>query len=81
VTDVSDDGTQITATSPVSAAGTVNVTVTTAGGTSVASSADEYTYDPVPTNTGVDPNHGPHGGGTTVAVAGRPVHPRLVMCP
>jgi YVTN family beta-propeller protein len=40
-----DSDTQITATAPSAAsAGTVNVTVTTAGGTSAAATADQYTY-------------------------------------
>ena len=38
-----DNNTQITATAPAGA-GTVDVTVTTAGGTSVTSSADQFTY-------------------------------------
>jgi len=37
-------GTQIVATSPAESAGTVHVTVTTAGGTSASSSADQFTY-------------------------------------
>ena len=37
-------GTQIVATSPAESAGTVYVTVTTAGGTSATSSADQFTY-------------------------------------
>ena len=41
---VSDTGTQITATSPAESAGTVNVTVVTAGETSMTSSADQFTY-------------------------------------
>ncbi len=36
--------TSITAESPAGSAGTVNVTVTTAGGKSAASSADHFTY-------------------------------------
>jgi hypothetical protein len=45
-----DDDSTITATSPAAtSSGTVNVTVTTAGGTSATSSADEFTYeDPAP---------------------------------
>jgi hypothetical protein len=39
-----DSDTQIVATSPAGAAGTVDVMVTTAEGTSVASSADRFTY-------------------------------------
>ena len=41
---VNSAGTQITATSPAESAGTVHVTVTTAGGTSAKSSADQFTY-------------------------------------
>lgn len=39
-----DSDTQITAVSPAHAAGTVDVTVTTPGGTSAASSQDQFTY-------------------------------------
>jgi hypothetical protein len=39
-----DSDTQITAVSPAHAAGTVDITVTTLGGTSAASAADEFTY-------------------------------------
>jgi hypothetical protein len=42
-------GTSITATSPAGTAGVVNVTVTTASGTSAITSADEFTYIVVPT--------------------------------
>lgn len=40
-----DFDTQITATVPAASVGTVDITVTTANGTSSTSSADEYTYD------------------------------------
>ena len=44
-----NSATQVTATAPAAAsAGTVNVTVTTPGGTSPASTASQYTYLPVP---------------------------------
>ncbi|OWK39899.1 IPT/TIG domain-containing protein [Fimbriiglobus ruber] len=46
---VSDTATQIVATAPVESAGVVDVTVTTAGGTSVTSSADQFTYAIPPT--------------------------------
>ena len=47
-------GTQITAVSPAGVPGTVDVTVVTAGGTSVASAADRFTYiGPPPGNLGV----------------------------
>ena len=41
-----NSSTSLTATSPAESAGTVNVTVTTAGGTSATSSADQFTYLP-----------------------------------
>ena len=45
-----ESSTKITATSPAGS-GTVEVTVTTPGGTSAEVPADLYTYDPVPTIT------------------------------
>src|SRR5205807_2025106 len=48
----------ITATAPAGAAGTVDVTVTTVGGTSVASAADRFTYVAPPTITKVNPKSG-----------------------
>jgi hypothetical protein len=58
--------TQLTVTSPAGS-GTVDVTVTTPGGTSPATSADQFTYLDV---TGVSPNTGPAAGGTLVTVTG-----------
>ena len=43
---ISNTGTQIVATSPASAVGIVDVTVVTAGGTSVTSSADQFAFVP-----------------------------------
>ena len=44
------------------AAGTVDVTVTTPGGTSATGAADQFTYvTPAPTVTGVSPNSRPDG--------------------
>jgi hypothetical protein len=40
-----DSTTQITAVAPAGSAGAVNITVTTAGGTSPTSSADQFTYN------------------------------------
>ena len=54
-----NSATSITATSPAGSAGTVDVTVTTPGGTSATSSADHFTYVAAPTVTGVSPNAGP----------------------
>jgi hypothetical protein len=65
-----NSATSITATAPAGA-GTVDVTVTTAGGTSPASPADQFTYVlPVPTVTSVSPNTGPTTGGTAVTISG-----------
>ena len=62
----------ITATSPAGPAGAVDVTVTTAGGTSAANSGDKFTYTPppVPTVTNVSPGSGPSTGGTSVTITG-----------
>jgi hypothetical protein len=62
--------TSITATSPAGTA-IVDVTVTTAGGTSPTSPADQFTYSLlVPTVTSVSPNTGATVGGTSVTVTG-----------
>jgi hypothetical protein len=66
VTVVSD--TQITATAPARAAATVNVVVTTPGGT--ATGTNVYTYTAVPTFTSITPAYGRTAGGTTVIIAG-----------
>ena len=64
-----ESATQVTATSPAGS-GTVHVTVSTPGGTSATSAADEYTYIPAPTVTKVSPTSGPAAGGTTVTITG-----------
>jgi len=61
--------TKITAYSPAGT-GTVDVTVTTPGGTSATGPADHFTYIPAPMVTGVSPSSGPTLGGTTVAITG-----------
>ena len=48
----------------------MHVTVSTPGGTSATSAADEYTYIPAPTVTEVSPTSGRAGGGTTVTITG-----------
>ncbi|MGW6896786.1 MULTISPECIES: IPT/TIG domain-containing protein [unclassified Streptomyces] len=58
---------QITVTAPAGAAGSVGVSVTTAGGTN---NGLTYTYVAAPTVTTVTPASGPETGGTTVTVAG-----------
>jgi hypothetical protein len=60
----------ITAVSPAAPAGTVDVTVTTAGGPSATSGADQFTFVAPPTVTGVSPNSGPLAGGGWVTVNG-----------
>jgi hypothetical protein len=55
---------------PSGSAGTVDITVTTVGGTSSNTSADQYTYVPPPAVTGVAPPTGPTGGGNSVTVTG-----------
>lgn len=64
--------TSITAVDP-QGTGTVDVTVTTAGGTSVTGSADHFSYvpsRPPPKVTELSPKKGPAAGGTLVAIAG-----------
>src|SRR6516225_147165 len=65
--------TQITATSPTGV-GTVDVTVTTPGGTSATSTADQFTYvlapAPAPTVTNINPNTGPTSGGSSETITG-----------
>jgi hypothetical protein len=63
--------TQLVTTSPVHAAGTVRISVTTPGGTSPATSNDLYTYVvPPPVVAGIQPPSGPNIGGTSVTVTG-----------
>ncbi len=65
-----EGATKITATSPAGTAGSVRVTVTTAGGTSAASSAELFEYLAVPKVASVSPRDGPLHGGTTVTITG-----------
>jgi hypothetical protein len=58
----------ITATTPAHAAGTVNVVVTTPGGT--ATGTNVYTYVAPPTFTSIAPPNGPVAGGTAVTIVG-----------
>jgi hypothetical protein len=62
--------TSITAVSPAATAGTVDVTVTSAGGTSVAGPSDLFTLVAAPSVTGLSPNRGPIDGGTAVTITG-----------
>jgi hypothetical protein len=68
---VNDDGSITAITPAASADGTVDVTVTNFGGTSVTGTADQFTYaDSPPTVTGVSPNTGVAGGGDTMTISG-----------
>ena len=67
---VSDTATQIVVDQPGGDAGTVDVTVVTAGGTSATSAADQFTYEATPAVTGVSPDGGAGTGGTTVTITG-----------
>ncbi len=66
----SDTSTTITVTAPAHAAGTVDVTVTTSGGTSPTSPADQFTYVSGPTVLSVSPNLGSTAGGYQIAISG-----------
>ena len=61
--------TELQATAPAHAAGTVNVTVHTGGGTSAVATADEYSYG-APTVSSVSPRSGSTAGGTAVTISG-----------
>ncbi|MGE7370694.1 IPT/TIG domain-containing protein [Neorhizobium sp. NPDC001467] len=62
--------TAITVTAPGGAEGPVNVAVTTAGGTSVASAASTFTYVAAPEVSSLSPTAGPLAGGTAVTITG-----------
>ncbi len=63
--------TQLVATAPAHASGTVKVSVTTPGGTTPTTSADAYKYTvPVPAVVAVSPASGPASGNTAVTVSG-----------
>src|SRR5207244_1478717 len=66
---VGNDG-QITATAPAHAAGTVDVSVTTAGGTSANTAADDYTFVAAPSISSLSPTAGPSAGGNSVTISG-----------
>jgi len=68
---VNVDG-SITATAPAHATGVVDITVTTGGGTSATSAADQFTYltTPAPAVSGIGPTSGPMAGGIAVTITG-----------
>jgi hypothetical protein len=61
----------ITATSPTASPGTVDVTVTSAGGTSATSAGDQFTFVGRPVVTGVNPSSGPVVGGGWLTITGQ----------
>ena len=63
----------INATTP-SGSGVVDVTVTTAGGTSATNSTDHYDFVAAPAIRGVSPTHGPIAGGNSVTLSGFELH-------
>src|SRR6185503_13297430 len=60
----------ITVIAPAHSAGTVDVIVFTPLGPSANTAADDYVYGQGPSITGVSPNSGPAGGGTSVVITG-----------
>ena len=62
--------TQLKAVAPAHAAGIVDVTVTTPGGTSAIVAADHYTYDAKPTVGSLNPAAGPIAGGNSLTING-----------
>jgi hypothetical protein len=66
---VTDDNT-LTITSPARTAGTVDIRVTTPGGTSAIVAGDKFIYAPAPKVTSISPSNGPVVGGTAVIITG-----------
>ena len=62
--------TQVTATSPAHAAGTIDVVVRSHGGTSSITATDHFTYVAPPALTGINPARGPTAGGQPVTITG-----------
>jgi hypothetical protein len=62
--------TSITTSPPSGSSATVDITVTTPGGTSFVGAADRFTYSPAPSITGVSPNTGSAAGGTAITITG-----------
>ena len=60
----------ISAIAPAGSLGTVNVTVTTAAGTSPPVSADHFSYVPAPSVSALSAKNGPGSGGTSVTITG-----------
>jgi hypothetical protein len=68
-----DSNTQITAVAPAAPGGVPSIediTVTAPGGTSATGTADQYSWDPVPTLSSISPHEGVAAGGATITVHG-----------
>lgn len=65
-----DSDTSIRAVAPVGSVGVVDITVTTADGTSATGAGREYTYGAPPTITSMSPSTGIFRGGTAVVITG-----------
>jgi hypothetical protein len=65
-----NSATSITATSPAGSAGTVDIIVVTAAGTSAINASNRFTYVAAPTVTGISPTSGPVAGGTSITITG-----------
>jgi hypothetical protein len=68
-----NSATSVTAIAPPQAAGVVDISVTTLGGTSAVTTKDRYKY--TPTITELEPNTGSTAGGTLVTVRGTGFEP------
>jgi hypothetical protein len=62
--------TQIKVTAPAHSVGTVDIKVTTAGGSSVNTAADDYNYLVLPAISSISPSKGPTVGGNEVTITG-----------
>jgi IPT/TIG domain/Divergent InlB B-repeat domain len=67
---IEDTATTIKVKAPGHSAGTVDVLVTTPGGTSPDTAADDYTYVAPPAVTALSPANGPTSGGNQVEISG-----------
>lgn len=62
--------TSVTAVTPSTSAGTVDVTLTTAGGANALGASDQFTFVAAPVVSGIAPTSGPLSGGTPVTISG-----------
>jgi hypothetical protein len=62
--------TQLKAKAPAHAVGTVDIRVSTPGGTTPVVAADKYSFKPAPTVSSLSPNAGSTAGGNTITITG-----------